>query len=362
MLKETIFKVRKFLGIKLVTILFSLSMIKWLIVKKVKVLYLVIKPIVIKNLKIIINQSKVIIKEIFFKLNAFLKTIIKVVNQEIIRFKSGMFKLNKPAWLLSGLIFFMFIVAVNFQVQSNKKTAKMMVLVQALKLENQGKNNLIAITHKILEDQHNIYGVGGTSREILKKAITNYTDFNKINKMPTTSNQLDIETNIKYHGLKNYSLAYDDMIFPIDTEYSYIPSSAAEFGNRWLELDVPEGLKFHNGIDINNPYNDDVIAPKDGIVTNLGFDIHGGNFVEITPFNNPDQRLIVYHLGKIFAKEGQKVKIGERIGLAGNTGNWTSGKHVHFEIKEKINNLWYYVNPISISTNQKYIVKMKRMY
>lgn len=346
MLKNVLFELKKMFRLKFIIIAFTTSILVWFIMKNIKILYFILKKYFLKEFKVIKQLS------IY---------IYKVISKEFIKFKKSLIKVNKPAWLFFGFILIMFIIMINFQVQSNLKNVKMKLLVQTLQIENNNKNNLIAITHKILEDQHNIYGIGGTSKEILKKAITNYNDFDKINKMPTTFDQLSIENNIKYHGLKNYYLSDDDMIFPISIEYSFVATSAAEFGARWIDLDLPEGLKFHDGFDIYNPYDDNVVSPKDGYITKIGHDIHGGNFIEITALNDFNQKHTIRHLDKIFVEENQKIKRGQRIGLAGNTGDWCFGKHVHWEIKQKQNDRWYFINPVSNSTNQKYVTKSRKI-
>lgn len=43
---------------------------------------------------------------------------------------------------------------------------------------------------------------------------------------------------------------------------------------------------------------------------------------------------IYKHCGSLLKKEGDSVKAGEAIALVGNTGQLTTGPHLHFE-------LWY---------------------
>lgn len=38
------------------------------------------------------------------------------------------------------------------------------------------------------------------------------------------------------------------------------------------------------------------------------------------------------HMSKLFVYQGEKVKLGQVIGLEGQTG-WATGPHVHFEVR-----------------------------
>lgn len=88
---------------------------------------------------------------------------------------------------------------------------------------------------------------------------------------------------------------------------------------------------WHNGIDCKAKIGDKVYAVADGVVmeskdnpTGYGLyvAIHHGCFGSLSG-----------HLSKLLVSKDQKVKAGDLIGLAGNTGAST-GPHLHFEIRE----------------------------
>lgn len=87
----------------------------------------------------------------------------------------------------------------------------------------------------------------------------------------------------------------------------------------------------HNGVDFATNEGDSVYAISDGIVQLAAENFYfNGNFVLL----NHGQGLssIYLHLSKIFVKNGNKVKKGQVIGLAGSTGRST-GPHLHLGVK-----------------------------
>lgn len=86
----------------------------------------------------------------------------------------------------------------------------------------------------------------------------------------------------------------------------------------------------HFGIDIAANPNESVLATLDGTVilstytAETGYVIqiqHGQNFVSVYK-----------HCSSLLKKEGDSVKGGEAIALVGNTGEKTTGPHLHFEL------------------------------
>jgi hypothetical protein len=49
--------------------------------------------------------------------------------------------------------------------------------------------------------------------------------------------------------------------------------------------------------------------------------------------NGAGYKTIYYHLEKVLVKAGDKIKQGQIIGLADNTGKYTTGSHLHFGLK-----------------------------
>ncbi len=94
----------------------------------------------------------------------------------------------------------------------------------------------------------------------------------------------------------------------------------------------------HFGIDIVAGQNEAIKATLDGTVIYAGWTLTTGYTIAIQHANNI---LSVYKHNSILVKEeGNIVKAGEVIAIIGNSGTYSSGTHLHFE-------LWYNGNPIN---------------
>ena len=128
-----------------------------------------------------------------------------------------------------------------------------------------------------------------------------------------------------------------DMVWPLPYEDAYISSS---FKVRWG--------KQHNGIDTcrwSGTHGADVIAVKAGTVAEANWG-YGGGYGNYVVINHGNGVLTYYaHLSNITVSVGQKVRQGDVIGHAGNTG-YSFGAHLHFGLM--INGSW--VNPVNYLT------------
>jgi len=88
----------------------------------------------------------------------------------------------------------------------------------------------------------------------------------------------------------------------------------------------------HYGVDIAAPENEAIKATLDGTVIFTGWSSETGYVIQVQHSNN---LVSVYkHNSKLMKKTGQYVKAGEVIAIIGNSGEQTTGTHLHFE-------LWY---------------------
>ncbi|HCT29828.1 MAG TPA: peptidase M23 [Bacteroidales bacterium] len=100
----------------------------------------------------------------------------------------------------------------------------------------------------------------------------------------------------------------------------------------------------HFGVDIVAAPNEPVVAVADGTVTLSTWTLETGYVIQI---QHDDNLISVYkHNSQLLKRQGTRVKAGETIAIIGNSGELTTGPHLHFE-------LWYNGNPID---PQKYIV------
>ncbi|TXK27124.1 peptidoglycan DD-metalloendopeptidase family protein [Pontibacter qinzhouensis] len=92
------------------------------------------------------------------------------------------------------------------------------------------------------------------------------------------------------------------------------------------------GARRHEGVDIFAPRGTPVIASVDGTVTRIGTSPRGGNVVWLSDTKRR-QNLYYAHLDKQLVAPGQRVSVGDTLGLVGNTGNAkTTAPHLHFGI------------------------------
>ena len=100
----------------------------------------------------------------------------------------------------------------------------------------------------------------------------------------------------------------------------------------------------HYGTDIAANPKESVLATMKGTVVFTGFDANAGYVIQI---QHPNGFVSWYkHNAMLLKAQGDEVNAGEAIALAGNTGNLSTGEHLHFE-------LWYKGKPVD---PEEYIV------
>ena len=102
--------------------------------------------------------------------------------------------------------------------------------------------------------------------------------------------------------------------------------------------------KGHLGVDVVAPPNEVIVAIADGTVTFSSWTLETGYVLQI---QHEDNLLSVYkHNSKLLKRSGTQVKAGEAIAIIGNSGELTTGPHLHFE-------LWHNGTPVN---PEQYIV------
>ncbi len=90
------------------------------------------------------------------------------------------------------------------------------------------------------------------------------------------------------------------------------------------------GPAIHSGVDLRGDTGDAVHVTANGTVVTASWQGGYGNMVEVDHHNGFSTRY--GHLSKIEIKAGQRVRIGDVIGLIGSTGRST-GPHLHYETR-----------------------------
>ena len=96
---------------------------------------------------------------------------------------------------------------------------------------------------------------------------------------------------------------------------------------------ITQGLHYYNAIDLANKCGTPIYAAASGVVQRAVFNnlwnLGMGNYVTVL---HPNGTVTYYgHFQYVGVKPGDKVNVGDRLGLMGQTGNAT-GCHVHFEV------------------------------
>lgn len=89
----------------------------------------------------------------------------------------------------------------------------------------------------------------------------------------------------------------------------------------------------HFGTDIAANAGESVLATLDGTVILSTYTAETGYLIEIQ--HSQDFVSVYKHCGSLLKQEGDAVKGGEAIALVGNTGQLTTGPHLHFELWHK---------------------------
>lgn len=155
------------------------------------------------------------------------------------------------------------------------------------------------------------------------------------------------DSSIDYKNV-DMSLSKDDSLFRREMEQKAIFSSNVQVttNNRTVDLykinfyppikgvisNKYDPSKGHYGVDVVSKPNASVAAIESGVVIAAYWSLNVGYSIHIQHYNNV---VSVYkHLTNVLVKQGDKVRSGQPIAFIGNTGELSSGTHLHFE-------MWY---------------------
>ncbi len=94
----------------------------------------------------------------------------------------------------------------------------------------------------------------------------------------------------------------------------------------------------HPAVDIVAELNEPVLATLEGTVIIATWSLNTGYIIQV---QHPNNLISVYkHNSSLLKETGDQVKAGEPIALIGNTGELSTGPHLHFE-------LWYNGSPLN---------------
>lgn len=86
----------------------------------------------------------------------------------------------------------------------------------------------------------------------------------------------------------------------------------------------------HFGVDVAAPKDESIKAIDDGTVIIASYTAETGYILQVQHDN--DLISVYKHNSSLLKKEGDKVRAGEPIAIIGETGEYSSGPHLHFEM------------------------------
>lgn len=142
-------------------------------------------------------------------------------------------------------------------------------------------------------------------------------------------------TEIDEENIDLLSEYYEEALKDLDNKLSDIPIGVphrgkitSKFGYRANPF-TNRGREMHSGVDLKGNTGDPVKVTAAGKVTFAGYEGQYGYVVKVKHKNGYETRYA--HLSKTKVKQGQRVDVGNTIGLLGSTGRST-GPHLHYEI------------------------------
>jgi murein DD-endopeptidase MepM/ murein hydrolase activator NlpD len=182
-----------------------------------------------------------------------------------------------------------------------------------------------------LQEDSELFGTGGNSFEPIK--LTGLGGINKyITTLDSYINQISLKIDLEKDNFEEIDKAikYNEQLFNILP--ATVPCEGTienNFGMRFHP--ILKTLRMHDGIDIITDVGTKVHAPGGGIVTFTGWRSGYGLTVEIE--HGYGYKTLYGHLHGTNVKQGQHVKRGDLIAYTGNTGELSTGPHLHYEVR-----------------------------
>lgn len=140
----------------------------------------------------------------------------------------------------------------------------------------------------------------------------------------------------EFESINNYTLI----------DYVYAPPPSTSFKNENFVVPLIGGMitnRFssvdrHYGVDLTGKSEAPILSTLDGTVIFSEWTVETGYVLMIQHRN--DLISVYKHNSSLLKKAGEYVKAGDPVAVIGNSGSFTSGMHLHFEI-------WYKGSPIN---------------
>jgi murein DD-endopeptidase MepM/ murein hydrolase activator NlpD len=171
-----------------------------------------------------------------------------------------------------------------------------------------------------------------SSGNVTKQANAN-TDINFVKDVVFNSTDIPAQNPLGGQGLSLVKITAGYM----DPNYTF-------FGGVHTGVDFVPDDQYYQSNEIYKKTGDVVVYATLNGTVNYYIDKYGSHTIEITNDENT-VKTIDMHLNKVVVKTGDKVTAGDPIGTMGDTG-FSTGEHLHYEIRVNNNGTWTTVNPL----------------
>jgi murein DD-endopeptidase MepM/ murein hydrolase activator NlpD len=203
---------------------------------------------------------------------------------------------------------------------------------QLSKLKNFDKKIRIIANLEKGQEGASVMGMGGPSpSDIREKLKGDKDDTALVHQMTSDIERLQSEAMSQEESLteleklllnKREILVHTPSIWPV---HGWVTSGFGYRTNPFTGL-----TQMHEALDISNRVGTVIVAPGNGIISDIGNDFASGKTLVISHGFGMTTRYC--HLSKVHVRVGQKVKRGDKIAEIGMTGK-TTGPHLHYEVR-----------------------------
>ena len=187
-------------------------------------------------------------------------------------------------------------------------------------------NGLQKYDHQVMKEMRaegKQFGVEQNARSTASASVSS-EDTKSVGRASTSSPDKQIASQ-KANGQYSFPVKRDDFLF-----------ITSPFGMRQDPMDKSK-QQMHKGIDIR-ARKDEVLATENGgkvVAVNHNTNTGGGKSVTVEYARTDGSKVqtTYMHLSSIAVKAGDEVKVGQKLGVSGNTGTRTTGEHLHFGVK-----------------------------
>jgi murein DD-endopeptidase MepM/ murein hydrolase activator NlpD len=182
-----------------------------------------------------------------------------------------------------------------------------------------------------LPEDSEIFGTGGNSFEPIKVASLGGID-DYINRLDGYINKISLKVNLEKSNFEEIDKAfkYSEELFNVIPAICPCEGTIENnFGMRFHP--ILKTMRMHDGIDIITDVGTKVYAPGGGVVTFVGWRTGYGLTVEIE--HGYGYKTLYGHLHGANVRQGEHINRSALIAFTGNTGELSTGPHLHYEVR-----------------------------